>query len=295
MFNSIAQNDAIRQQYGYDKKAFKSDKGNTRNQQQTADQTINQEVTTDAAEAATEAQLRNPNRDKNHWTNADYGNKFGMQDIKGWMEKSRKEGGYNANQIMKIAQAAYAGGDVKNVNKLNKKLGALNQEWINPEQVTGSVKGQQTTWSRYPIWDQKAPKKAFEWNGFGNGMTQYDREGIPGLYGGSYKKGQQWSLPTNFMNGFSPIPTADPGPSLDPGDGGDPGDGTPDDLTPEVPEKESNPSMNQGGYGDDTTNWATSWRGKKSTRGAAGRRGQGTGSMTNRGPATKAPGVGVRF
>jgi hypothetical protein len=78
---------------------------------------------------------------------------------------------------------------------------------------------------------------------------------------------------------------------------GDAGAGAGDGIGEEViaEEKESNPSMNQGGYGDDTANWATSWRGKKSTRGAAGRRGQGTGSMTNRGPATKSWGVGANF
>ena len=57
-------------------------------------------------------------------------------------------------------------------------------------------------------------------------------------------------------------------------------------------DQESKSFMNQGGYGDDTSNWATSWRGAKGTRAKAGRRAQGTGSMTNR---STAYGVGVRY
>jgi hypothetical protein len=246
------------------------------------------------------ATLRNPNRDANHWTNADYGASFGMKDIKEWQErwgqgknKKGERGGYKNNDIMKIAQAAYAGGHVKKVNKLNEYFGKMNSEYYNPRVLDGVVKGQETSMTVYPwMSGGKSPKRAFEWNGFGNGMTKYERDGIPGFGGGSYEKGAQWSLPTNFMNGFSPAPTA---PDLtDDGSGVDTGSGLDTEgLSPEEPT--TNPSMNQGGYGDDTTNWATSWRGAKGTRARAGRPGQGTGSMTNRGPAVNAKGVGVRF
>jgi hypothetical protein len=252
------------------------------------------------------ATLRNPNRDANHWTNADYGASFGMKDIKEWQErwgqgknKKGERGGYKNNDIMKIAQAAYAGGHVKKVNKLNEYFGKMNSEYYNPEVRTGSIKGQAVSQTMYPwMGGGKNPKNVFEWNGFGNGMTKHTRDGFPGFAGGGYEKGAQWSLPTNFMNGFSPIPTPAPAADLSGTDGtdGTGGAGT-DGLTTEevLPEEPSNPSMNQGGYGDDTTNWATSWRGAKGTRAKAGRRGQGTGSMTNRGPATNAKGVGVRF
>jgi hypothetical protein len=248
------------------------------------------------------ANLRNPNRDATHWTNADYGKSFGMKDIKEWQERwgqgKNKKGerdGYRNNDIMKIAQAAYAGGHVKNVNKLNEYFGKMNSEYYNPDVRTGYIKGQSTSQTMYPWMGGGAnPKRAFEWNGFGNGMTKHERKGIPGFGSGSYEKGAQWSLPTGFMNGFSPIPTAAPaagGP-----EGVEPEAVAPEEVAPEeLPPEESNPSMNQGGYGDDTTNWATSWRGAKGTRARAGRPGQGTGSMTNRGPAVNAKGVGVRF
>ena len=244
------------------------------------------------------ANLRNPNRDATHWTNADYGASFGMKDIKEWQERwgqgKNKKGerdGYKNNDIMKIAQAAYAGGDVRKVNKLNEYFGKMNKEWYDPN-GTGEAGQPINPWAAV---HGKPPKNAFAWNGFGNGMTKYGQSGALGL-GGSYAKGSQWSLPTGFMGGFSPTPAAAP---TDPvsSDLTDTA-GPTDPVDPEVavePEEESNPSMNQGGYGDDTTNWATSWRGAKGTRAKAGRRGQGTGSMTNKGPTANAYGVGVRY
>jgi hypothetical protein len=243
------------------------------------------------------AKLRNPNRDATHWTNADYGASFGMKDIKEWQERwgqgKNKKGerdGYKNNDIMKIAQAAYAGGDVKKVNKLNEYFGKMNKEWYDPN-GTGEAGQPINPWAAV---HGKPPKNAFAWNGFGNGMTKYGQSGALGL-GGSYAKGSQWSLPTGFMGGFSPTPTdpvssdlTDTAGPTDDGSGVDPEFGV-------EPEAESNPSMNQGGYGDDTTNWATSWRGATGTRAKSGRRGQGTGSMTNKGPAANAYGVGVRY
>jgi hypothetical protein len=260
-----------------------------------------------AMEALTKnSNLRYPDLPENHWRNADYGQTFGGKDIKNWMSIDRKDGGYTNNQIMKIAQAAYAGGQAKNVNKLNKVLGGLNQEWINPNTVTGSQKGQEVTWNYYP-WDQKAPKKAFEWNGFGNGMTQYDRQGdiINGMtLGGGYQKGQQWSLPTNLLKGFGPIPGAgtDAGAGAGTGDGAGTGTGTGDtELDPGFGvDPETNPgnvSAAAGGYGDDVASFATSWNsakgGKRVKNGRQGIVRPGYGGNTKN-PLTNANGVGVR-
>jgi hypothetical protein len=248
------------------------------------------------------ANLRNPNKDATHWTNADYGKSFGMKDIKEWQERwgqgKNKKGerdGYRNNDIMKIAQAAYAGGHVKNVNKLNEYLGKMNSEYYNPRVLDGVVKGQETSMTMYPWMGRgENPKRAFEWNGFGNGMTKHERKGIPGFGSGSYERGAQWSLPTNFMNGFSPMPTTTPAADLSDTDGAG-GAGT-DGLTADegLTEESTNPSMNQGGYGDETNNSATSFRSAKGTRARAGRPGQGTGSMTNK-PARNAWGTGVRY
>ena len=133
------------------------------------------------------------------WRTADYGESFGKKDI-----KNLSKSGFNNNRIMKIAQAAYAGGDVKKVNKLNSVLGKMNQDLINPDPTNPRA-----------LLGRKAPKNLLGWNGFGNGMTRYVRDGILGL-GGSYKPrggtnaASQWSLPTGMMNGFNPIPNTTP-------------------------------------------------------------------------------------
>ena len=101
-----------------------------------------------------------------------------------------------------------------------------------------------------------------------------------------------WSPTRDPWTGANVTPTPAPAPAPAPApETAAPETAAPDGTTP----AETNPGMNQGGYGDDVSNWATSWRGARGIRSKAGRRAQGTSSMTNRGPATNAWGVGSNF
>jgi len=232
--------------------------------------------------------IRNPNKNAKNWTNYDYGNTFGMGDLKNILESG---GSYAANKAMKIAQGAYAGGDVKNVNKLNKKLGSLNQDWINPQQVyRQDMTGGGGSYSIYPNnpWGsergRKAPNKLFEWGGFGNGLTQYNKKGIPGLFDGGYEKSQQWSLPTRWMNGLGPAEGTEPyKPWATPSEGGTGNTGNASNngsIPTELPPEPDAPDMNQSGMGAETNSGATGYRSHKRNRSKAGRGAQGYGSMT---------------
>lgn len=211
---------------------------------------------------------------KNDWKTADYGNTFGSKDI-----KNLTADGYNNNQILKIAQAAYAGGDVKKVNKLNGKLSGINQQWINPDQSKPTA-----------IWGTKAPNKVFGWNGFGNGLTQYNRDGFIGL-GGKYTESQKWSLPTSLMNGFNPAPNPAPEPTPSPNPNPSPGGGG--FIPPEPPPEPETLDANQSGAGSDISSFATSWKSRKSLRQRAGRAAQGFASQ--RTSPANAIGIGTNY
>lgn len=257
------------------------------------DNRINMQGRHDAlANSSSDAGLRNPKKPENHWTNYDYGKNFGRSDIKDILSSGKPSA---ANKVLKIAQAAYAGGNIKSgkVNKLNKYLSGLNQDWINPRTATYNFGGNgmrasksiypNSTWGSNP--GSKAPEKVYGWNGFGNGLTRYDKNGIPGLFGGGYEMGQQWSLPTKYLNGFGSgfNGNNNNNNNTDNTDNTD-NTGDPVVVNPGTPTPPVVTDAGQFGAGDMVGSSAAGWRSAKGRRALAGRGAQGYGSMTIKSP-----------
>lgn len=149
------------------------------------------------AKGAQPKTLRNPNQDKNHWSNADYGQRFGRGDIRRLQDQ-----GFNTNQVMKIAQMAYAGGS-GNINKINKTNQALYDMSANAMKVGQNRmmrQGQESTNYYLPgkamAIGQAGSKKQLGWNGFGDSMSINRYTG-----GDSYTQTGVWSLPSAYRTG----------------------------------------------------------------------------------------------
>lgn len=162
-------------------------KGNNKSNNQT--QTVVR--TTNSNNPSSNTRTVTQTRDANHWSNADYGSSFTKKDVKNLQSQ-----GYNSNKIMKIAQMAYASGNVGKVNKTNQALYDLSSGSMRVGQNTSMRQGQETTNFYLPgrggsvIGD--SPKK-FGWNGFGDSMSI-------NRYGGgdSYTQTGVWSLPSKY-------------------------------------------------------------------------------------------------
>lgn len=217
-----------------------------------------------------------------HWSNAQYGARFGRGDIGRLQDR-----GYNSNQIMKIAQMAYAGG-AGNINKINKTNQALYDMSTNAMKVgqnTMMRQGQASTNYYLPgrggsvIGD--SPKR-LGWNGFGDSMSI-------NRYGGgdSYKQTGVWSLPSAYRTGGAATgggTTAGGGASDGAGTGTGAGEVLPNDYQPTaeaVTADQQDPigMMSGGGAG---INSATGLRRKKSSWKSAGTSTKGS-SALNRG------------
>lgn len=156
-------------------------------------------TTKESVAAGTPAGGSNRFADKpaNHWSNAQYGARFGRGDIGRLQDR-----GYNSNQIMKIAQMAYAGG-AGNINKINKTNQALYDMSTNAMKVGQNRytrQGQEYTNYYLPgkamAIGEAGSKKQLGWNGFGDSMSI-------NRYGGgdSYKQTGVWSLPSAYRSG----------------------------------------------------------------------------------------------
>lgn len=224
--------------------------------------------------------LRNPNQDKNHWSNANYGARFGRGDL-----SSLKSQGYNSNQIMKIAQMAYAGGanNINKINKTNQALYNMSADALRVGKNTSMRQGQAMTNYFLPgramAMNEAGSRKVLGWNGFGDSMSI-------NRYGGgdSYKQTGVWSLPSAYRSGGG-APIASGGSTVTGGqsDGVNVDDFMmPDELPPEKPEEKTTEmpgSMSGGGAG---INSAMGIRRKKSSWKSAGISTKGTSNM-NRG------------
>lgn len=132
---------------------------------------------------------RNKNKPADHWSNAQYGARFSRSDI-GKLQKK----GFNSNQIMKIAQTAYASGNVGKVNKTNQALYDLSSPYLNRATPSMTVKGQTMYGSPYGSAGVGNPKKVFGWNGFGDSMS-INKSG-----NGGYSQSGVWTLPSKYNN-----------------------------------------------------------------------------------------------
>lgn len=228
-----------------------------------------------AAVAASER--RNPDKPKDHWSNADFGKRFGSGDI-----SRLQEGGYNTNQIMKIAQMAFSGGgdNINKINKTNQSLYNLGQEAMTPSTYQYRGKdGQSTARNFFP---GRTRSRVMGWTGFGSPMT-VNTLGTSDQ-GPSYNQSSVWNLPSSF----SGMTTRSPMPGLDQGQGTTSGttmptgsEVLPETLPEELPEEMTEESK-QPFFGDysDLFSTATGFRSNRSSRRRAGSRAQGFASQT---------------
>lgn len=222
----------------------------------------------------------NPDKPKDHWSNADFGKKFGSKDIGRLQDK-----GYNTNQIMKIAQMAFSGGsdNINRINKTNQSLYNLGQEAMTPSTYQYRGKdGQSTARNFFP---GRTRSRVMGWTGFGSPMT-VNTLGTSDQ-GPSYNQSSVWNLPSSF----SGMTTRSTMPGLDQGQGTTSGttmptgsEFLPETLFEPLPETlpEELPEEKQPFLGDysDLFSTATGFRSNRSSRRRAGSRAQGFASQT---------------
>lgn len=148
-----------------------------------------QQVKVAAGTPSNSVSNRNSNKPADHWSNAQYGSSFSKGDISKLQDK-----GFNSNQIMKIAQAAYASGNVSKTNKTNQALYDLSSPYLNRATPSMTVKGQTMYGSPYGSAGIGDPKKVFGWNGFGDSMS-INKSG-----NGGYSQSGVWTLPSKYNN-----------------------------------------------------------------------------------------------
>lgn len=225
------------------------------------------------------SERRNPDKPKDHWSNADFGKRFGSGDI-----SRLQKGGYNTNQIMKIAQMAFSGGgdNINRINRTNQALYNLGQEAMTPSTYQYRGKdGQSTARNFFP---GRTRRRVMGWTGFGSPMT-VNTLGT-NAQGPSYNQSSVWNLPSSF----SGMTTRSPMPGLDGGQGTTNGTTIPtgSDLTEALPEPpfeellEELPEEKQPFLGDysDLFSTATGFRPNRSSRKRSGSRAQGFASQT---------------
>lgn len=102
------------------------------------------------------------------YLNYDFGKSFGSKDI-----RDMQKAGYSNRQIFQLAQAADAGAQVKNRNKVDRRLSIMSQEALTPK--TGFM-------------SQGNRAKQVGWEGFGNALSRYKISGNPFSEGYGYEK-----------------------------------------------------------------------------------------------------------
>jgi hypothetical protein len=221
----------------------------------------------------TSASRRFNDKPASDWSNAQYGSKFSRGDIGKLQDK-----GFNQNQIMKIAQMAYASGNVKNLNKTNQGLYDLSNGYLNKPTSSMTLKGQTMYGSPYGMDAIGNPKKVFGWNGFGDSMSI-------NKYGGSgYNQSGVWTLPGKYSNPTKPTLTGtgsgSPGPTDAPGSTDTeqpPIQPTPNGPTPVVTEPTNDVGMLSGGGAG--INGAAGVKRKKSSWSTQGKSSKGTSNL----------------
>jgi len=184
----------------------------------------------------------------------------------------------------------------------------LAKRYENGKMSTGSTNG---GWDLFNQMSYTDPRFAGNKNLTQLGNSEFTNRFLDEAYNGKGGKGlafngSDWQTKASVQAGAESLGdwsrTREQWPNPNPKPGGDKTDTETDtetdtgtDTSAGTDTAATNPGMNQGGYGDETANWATSWRGARGLRAKAGRRGQGTNSMTTRGPSANAYGVGVRY
>lgn len=239
---------------------------------------INGATRKQANAAVTASERRNPDKPKDHWSNADFGKRFGSGDIGRLQDK-----GYNTNQIMKIAQMAFSGGgdNINRINRTNQALYNLGQEAMTPSTYQYRGKdGQSTARSFFP---GRTRSRVMGWTGFGSPMT-VNTLGTSDQ-GPSYSQSSVWNLPSSF----SGMTTRSTMPGLDQGQGTTSGttmptgsEVLPETLPETLPEKLPEKMTEEPFLGDysDLFSTATGFRSNRSSRRRAGSRAQGFASQT---------------
>lgn len=227
-----------------------------------------------AAVAASER--RNPDKPKDHWSNADFGKRFGSGDIGRLQDE-----GYNTNQIMKIAQMAFSGGgdNINRINRTNQALYNLGQEAMTPTTYQYRTKdGQSTTRSAFP---GQTRNRVMGWTGFGSPMT-VNTLGTSDQ-GPSYSQSSVWNLPSSFsgMTARSTMPGLDQGQGTTSGTTMPTGSEVlPETLPEELPEAVTEEKQPFFGDYSDLFSTATGFRSNRSSRRRAGSKAQGFASQT---------------
>jgi hypothetical protein len=200
-----------------------------------------------------------PANSKQQYLNYDFGKSFGGKDIKNLVDA-----GYKNRQIFQLAQAADAGMQVKNRNKVDRRLSMMSQEALSPVGYSSFL-----------------PKKQVGWEGFGNALSKYEyspQDGLRGVYnkvpGGVNLRNElrsglpslttQYTPKAEFAelvkNYTPPIDNKNP-----PTDKPNPNDPTGTEIQPTGTESNDTTNTAAGSMNDlfSATNWALGWKGSR--------------------------------